>query len=168
MKQWIALVLLGALTACGSSEPSVEEQLAETQALLGDAREAVRAATAELEIKQQALIELQTELDGSREKLAAAQIELAEAESTVDIDTTDTLLFRAIQQRLLDDERLDGVAIRAEVSRGNVTLSGTVDSEDQVEAAETLAAEVPGVGLVESKIEVSTPAVTAGPDDSDE
>ncbi len=70
----------------------------------------------------------------------------------------DGLLFRAIQTRLLQDDALEGTAIRVQVEKGVVTLLGEVANGELKERALELAQAVPGVASVDSRITVSVAA----------
>ena len=80
---------------------------------------------------------------------------LREAESRVDLKATDAALFRAVQKRLLEDERLRHVAIDADVRRGVVELRGSVPDERTAAAAVEVARAVPGVMRVENRLNVA-------------
>ena len=80
------------------------------------------------------------------------------AERVDNID--ETLLFRAVQQRLLEDDQLDSVAVAATVSDGVVVLSGSVEDADQRDRAVAITREIPGVEGVESRIQ--TPVAQTG------
>jgi osmotically-inducible protein OsmY len=60
-----------------------------------------------------------------------------------------------VQKRLLEDGDLSDVAIAARVSNGIVTLSGSVPNAKLRDRALEIARAAPGVGSVESRIEVA-------------
>jgi len=72
----------------------------------------------------------------------------------VDHSSTDEVLFRAIQKRLLEDGDLASVAIAAHVNNGLVTLSGNVPDAKIRDRAVLVARETPGVQRVETQIQV--------------
>jgi osmotically-inducible protein OsmY len=151
----VALALFIPL-ACG--EPSLEERLSQTEAALAESREAVREAREGLESREKAAEAARLEVEDARKALAEAEQKLVEAESQVDLGMTDALLFRAVQRRLLEEDQLQDVAIRAEVERGVVTLHGRADDPEISEVAVAIAQAVPGVASVESRIEIRAPA----------
>jgi len=65
---------------------------------------------------------------------------------------------REEQKRLLEDDDLSNVAIAARVSKGVVTLSGTVPNAKLRDRALEIARGAPGTGTVESRIEVDVAA----------
>jgi osmotically-inducible protein OsmY len=76
----------------------------------------------------------------------------------VDRSATDDVLFRTVQKRLLEDDDLSNVAIAARVSKGVVTLSGSVPNAKLRDRALEIARTTPGAGHVESRIEVQVSA----------
>ena len=86
------------------------------------------------------------------------QSELAQREAVVNRSATDAVIFRAVQKRLLEDDDLSEVAIAARVSKGVVTLSGSVPNAKLRDRALEIARTTPGVGGVESVIEVPVSA----------
>ena len=151
----LGLALAVGLGACGGgSEPSAEDQLSKAEAALAESRDAVRLATERLQQSEAAVEEATARRAEAQAALEAAAEQLREVESQVDFEVTDGLLFRIIQSRLLQDDRLADVAIRAEVERGVVTLHGEVPDEGTREAALAIVRDVPGVASVVSQIQL--------------
>jgi hyperosmotically inducible protein len=148
-RTWLLALLLplcaGPVPGCGGE--SQEQQLAQASQELQEARRTVERKEAKVDA-------IQADLEKARKELASAQERLQRAESRVDLKATDAALFRAVQKRLLEDERLREVAIRADVAQGIVTLHGNVPRSDLREYAEQLAAGVPGVVRVENLVRV--------------
>ena len=142
--------------ACGGSDPEVDleqasQAVAETRAQVEKARETVQ--TREGEVK-----EAQGRLAEARSALREVESEFAQREAVVNRSATDAVLFRAVQKRLLEDEDLSEVAIAARVSKGVVTLSGSVPDAKLRDRALEIARTTPGAGNVESRIEVQVAA----------
>jgi osmotically-inducible protein OsmY len=142
--------------ACGGSDPEVDLEQAsqaveETRAEVEKARETVETREGEAEQAQERLAE-------ARAALREAESELAKREAVVNRSATDAVLFRAVQKRLLEDEDLSKVAIAARVSKGAVTLSGSVPDAKLRDRAVEIARATPGVTRVESLIEVPVSA----------
>lgn len=144
------LLLLGA--GCGGE--SQEQELADATAAVVEKRVAVEEVRAAVEARQQEVNEAQKELEAARGELQVREQALAEAESHVGLKATDATLFRSVQRRLLDDEKLGGLAIAAEAKRGAITLRGTVPDEEARARAEEVARTTPGVFSVENQIEL--------------
>lgn len=68
---------------------------------------------------------------------------------------TDAQIEVGVKDALAWEDRIDAGRIHVEVAAGEVTLSGRVDTLEQKELAETLAAAVRGVSEVRSRIEVA-------------
>lgn len=152
----LALVVTATCLGCGGSDP--EAELVQASQAVEHARTAVEAAR-ELVTKREAEVQqAQARLTEARAALREAQEKVAKGEAKVDRRATDAVLFRAVQKQLLTDDALREVAISATVTNGNVTLAGTVNSAKQRDRALELARATPGVGQVESRITVSTPA----------
>jgi osmotically-inducible protein OsmY len=149
------LLLVVGLVACGSSD---EDRLTQADKLLGEAREGVRSARDDVQAKVQGVETAQADLETAREALAAAEQELVDAEGQVDLKATDALLFRAIQRKLLEDDQLENLAIRAQVDKGVVTLYGSVPDGETNEAALEIVRGFPGVVAAESQLEVGSVA----------
>ncbi len=156
------LILLPLVLLIGCGEPTQEELLeAATEALEGANLEADEASAA-LAQREEELAMAQSARDGAAERLREAQRGLAEARTQVGLHATDDLLFRKVQQALLEDAVLADVAVSAKVEDGVVTLSGDVPSEAVRSHATVLAEAVPGVAEVRSLLVVPEPA-TAKP-----
>ncbi len=75
-------------------------------------------------------------------------------------DRRDEQIAQAINDRLMDDDKLDGTEIQVHVSASEATLTGDVDSQDTRDQAEALAAAVPGVRYVINKLRVRQEGTT--------
>jgi osmotically-inducible protein OsmY len=142
--------------ACGGSDPEANLEQAsraveEARAEVAKDREAVQALESEVQEAQQRLAD-------ARSVLREAESELARRETAVDRSATDDVLFRTVQKRLLEDDDLSNVAIAARVSKGVVTLSGSVPNAKLRDRALEIARTTPGAGNVESRIEVQVSA----------
>ena len=159
MKSTRILVALGTALialACGGSDPEADleqasQALEDARAQVAEEREAVAALESEVQEAQKRLAEART-------ALREAESELAQRESAVDLSATDDVLFRSVQKRLLEDDDLTDVAIAARVSKGVVTLSGSVPNAKLRDRALEIARGTAGVGSVESRIEVQVAA----------
>jgi osmotically-inducible protein OsmY len=69
---------------------------------------------------------------------------------------SDDRIKEDINDRLTDYDYIDATNINVEVSGGDVTLTGTVDSRYEKRLAEDLAEDVSGVGNVENRLRVSS------------
>lgn len=152
----VGLATLLAALACGGSDPEVDLEQAskaveEVRAEVEKAREMVEAREREAKRAQEQLAE-------ARSALREAESRLAQREAVVDRSATDTVLFRSVQKRLLEDEDLSEVAIAARVSKGAVTLSGSVPDAKLRDQAVEIARTTPGVASVESLIAVPVSA----------
>ena len=154
-----------AFGACGGT--SVEDELAQAEEILGEAREGVLEARDAVKAKEEAVERARADLEQAGEALRQAEVQLEQAESGVDLQATDALLFRGIQRELLDEERLERVAIRVEVSKGVVMLRGLVPDPETRAAAIEIAREFPGVASVTDGIRVQEPDVAAQGDDEE-
>ncbi len=150
----LALVLLAAL-ACGDADP--EAKLEAAGRALTDARAEVQEAQERVESRKQALEVAEQELEEARKQLRGAEKKLAEVETRIDLRATDAALFRAVQSRLLKDEKLERVAVAARVEKGVVTLTGQVPDAKLRERAAEITRATPGVAAVENRIQVGTP-----------
>lgn len=159
----LTILLTGAAAlsfACGSADP--EEELARASEAADAALEQVDTARADVEKREAEVKEAQKLLTEARATLREAQQEYAKREQTVDLSATDSVLFRAVQKRLLDDGALESVGIAAKVTDGVVTLSGSVPNAKLSDRAALVAGETPGVTSVTNRIKV---AVSAAPKD---
>lgn len=149
----LTLVVASLSLACGGGSDPVADVAAANAAVAGQQKE--------VDAAKKVVTERKKEVEKAQERLAEAQKTLQEEErerdrlaSEVDRSALDTALFRAVQQRLLQDGKLANVAITASVSEGVVTLSGSVDSQKLNERAVEVAGKVSGVKRVESRIRV--------------
>jgi osmotically-inducible protein OsmY len=148
----LVLLAVGPLAgACGGGD---EAQFRQAAQALTAARESAERAQRGVEERRARLEVAQAELAEAERQLREAEEGLREAESRVDLKATDAALFRAVQQLLLQDERLRHVAIDADVRRGVVELRGGVPDERSAAAAVEVARGVPGVMRVESRLNV--------------
>jgi len=148
-----AVLVVAALAAGCDGGDEADFRLA-AQALTA-ARESVEQAQRAVEERRARLEVSQAELAEAERQLREAEERLREAESRVDLKATDAALFRAVQKRLLEDERLRHVAIDADVRRGVVELRGSVPDERTAAAALEVARSVPGVMRVENRVNVA-------------
>ncbi len=155
---WILVGLGTALVAlaCGGSDQ--EANLEQASQALAEARAQVAKDQESVQVRESEAQEAQKRLADARSALREAESELARRESAVDRSATDDLLFRTVQKRLLEDDDLSNVAIAARVSKGVVTLSGSVPNAKLRDRALEIARETPGAGNVESRIEVQVSA----------
>lgn len=153
------LLVAGLVSGCGDG--AREERLAAASKAVATARSEVDEAQAAVDAKQAAADEAQSELANARERLKAAESRLADAKSEMAGLSTDDLLFRAVQKRLLEDDELEKVAIAAKVDAGVVTLSGSVPEEDIRKHALEVARETPGVVSVVDQISIPGSDVSA-------
>ncbi len=145
------LALVCALAACGEDP---EERLERVSQELAGVRAALDRAQQRSQEKEQAFERAKGELEDARRALHEAELELAQAETRVDLRGLDDLIFRLVQERLLDDGDLERVAIRASVARGVVTLEGAVPSAALRDRALGIAQTTPGVSRVRDSIRI--------------
>ena len=153
---FIAAIAAGGLTGCGGAEDP-EEALREASAELELANAAVSEAEAVVEDRQEAVDAAAEALSEAQKELAEAQSHARDAQAVVAEKATNSALFRAVQRRLLEDEELDGLAIAAEVDGGVVVLRGRVSTPGQRDRAVEVAGATPGVQRVDTKIDVPAP-----------
>lgn len=146
------LVALG----CGGAE---EAQLEEFSEQLAELHTAVDEAQANVDEREATRRSAEAELSAAQAQLSDAQRELAALEDEAG-GATDTVLFRLVQRRLLDDSDLEKVGISAAVEGGVVELSGVVPSAELRDRAVHIASGIPGVTSVEDRIRV-LPAVSS-------
>jgi osmotically-inducible protein OsmY len=142
--------------ACGGSDP--EAELIEASAAADAALAQVDATRATVEKRESELKEAQRRLTTAHAALRDAQQEFAMREQTVDRSATDAVLFRTVQKRLLEDGKLESVAISASVSDGVVTLTGNVPNAVLSRRAARVARETPGVSSVTNRVQVTASA----------
>ena len=95
--------------------------------------------------------------DKASEKTGAAP-----PSTTVGTEIDDTGITASVKSALLADPDVKGRAIKVETRKGEVLLSGFVDSQTQVERATTLARNVNGVKAVDNKLTVKAADATVG------
>jgi osmotically-inducible protein OsmY len=145
-----------AVLACGGSDPEVD--LEQASQAVEEARVQVEKARETVETRESEVKEAEERLSEARSALREAESEFVQREAVVNRSATDAVLFRAVQKRLLEDGDLSDVAIAARVSKGVVTLSGSVPNAKLRDQAVEIARTTPGVGSVESRIEVPVSA----------
>ena len=147
--------LLFATAGCGGD--SQEQELVEATAAVVAKQEAVQEAREEVEARQQVVDEARKELEAAESELRIREQALLEAQSQVGAKATDATLFRSVQRRILDDPKLDDMAVSVQVAKGVITLQGAVPDEDARARAEEVARETPCVLNVENRVEVVAP-----------
>ncbi len=152
----VGLATALAVLACGDSDPEVD--LEQVSQAVEEARVQVEQARETVETRESDVKEAEERLSEARSALREAESEFAQREAVVNRSATDAVLFRAVQKRLLEDDDLSKVAIAARVSKGVVTLSGSVTNAKLRDQAVEIARTTPGVGSVESRIEVPVSA----------
>src|SRR5207247_4095652 len=80
----------------------------------------------------------------------------------------DAQLAGDIQTRLSADSGLQGKQLSVQAANGTVTLSGTVDNENQRQAAARYAASADGVKQVVNNLQVAPPVATSEPAPAEE
>lgn len=149
----LALALAG-LAGCGGDDSA--ERLEKATRALEKAMAQVEDAEAKAEARRQEVEEARKKLAKAEEDLSEARQRLEKARAEVEADATDTLVFRSVQRRLLDDPELEGVAIVAQVQGGVVTLSGDVPDEGLRKRAVEIARATPGVARVQDRIRIAS------------
>jgi len=81
---------------------------------------------------------------------------------------SDERIEEAVNDRLTDDHMLDASEIEVKVSKGEVTLTGTVSKKEDKRRAEEIAEEVSGVSNVENRIRVSKDSMNKNSGDSNQ
>jgi osmotically-inducible protein OsmY len=148
----VGLATALAVLACGGSDPEVD--LEQASQAVEEARVQVEKARETVETRESEVKEAEERLSEARSALREAESEFAQREAVVNRSATDAVLFRAVQKRLLEDGDLSKVAIAARVSKGVVTLFGSVPNAKLRDQAVEIARTTPGVSSVESRIEV--------------
>ena len=144
--------------AAGCGGESQERALEEATAAVVEKQKAVHEAREEVDAQQAAVNQAQLLLEEAMAELQSREEALLEAKSRVGLKATDTTLFRSVQRNLLEDEGLESLAIAVRVSRGVVTLEGSVPEADDSARAEEIARSTPGVVNLDNLIEVVPPA----------
>lgn len=150
----VVTVLAVLLAGC---EESPEERYREAADELQEAREEVAETAETVEERREKLAEMEQELAEAEQRLAEAREQLVQAREQAAQLVTDDILFRTIQEALLEDERFEEAAIAVGVQNRVVTLSGTVQDQETRRAALETAREQPGVRDVRSNIRVESP-----------
>ncbi len=149
-----SLLMLAALAGSGCGDDGLEAvsaQLAEIESEVEQARVEVERSDAEASKAGNAL-------ERAREALEEAEQRFADASKRVAKAASDAVVFRAVQQRLLDDGDLEGVAISARVQRRTVTLEGSVPNEALKKRAQGVASGATGVETVINQITIDVAA----------
>lgn len=85
-----------------------------------------------------------------------------EAKTTMGTDIDDSTITTKVKAALLADEDVKGLDIQVETRKGEVQLSGFVDSQAQMDRAITVARGVEGVTNVDNKMTLKTTETTVG------
>ena len=158
LRTLLILLPLALLPGCG--EPTQEELLEAATEALDAAKLEADEASAALAQREEELTLAQSARDEAAERVREGERALAEARTKVGLHATDDLLFRKVQQALLEDSTLAEVAISARVEDGVITLTGDVPTEAMRSHATIVAENVPGVAEVRSLLKVPEPAST--------
>lgn len=148
----LLIMLLAVMCGCGDSPP---------ESRLKAVGEDLERSTSELEELDARVETAENELENLREQRRELRGEVLTLEERLEARATDVALFRAVQSALLNEEMLQESAVAVGVEDGEVTLSGIVRSEDELQRAVNIAREVAGVDRVRSTIRVE-----AGPANS--
>jgi osmotically-inducible protein OsmY len=71
----------------------------------------------------------------------------------------DALIAARIKAAFIDDPKLSAFAITVDTYKGNVQLSGFVDSQEDINRAAEVAREIQGVKSVKNNLQLKNPAV---------
>lgn len=82
--------------------------------------------------------------------------------TTAGTEIDDSAITTKVKSALLADDIVKGLDIQVETSKGEVQLSGFVDSQDQIDRAVTIAKGEEGVKNVNNKMEVKAGESTVG------
>ncbi len=85
-----------------------------------------------------------------------------EAQTTVGTEIDDSVITTRVKSALLADDIVKGLDIKVETSKGEVQLSGFVESQDQIDRAIMVTKGVEGVKDVENKMELKATETTVG------
>jgi hyperosmotically inducible protein len=85
-----------------------------------------------------------------------------EAKTTVGTTIDDSTITTKVKSALLADPDVKGLDIKVETNKGEVQLSGFVDSQAQIDRAISIARGVEGVNNVQNKITLKTTETTVG------
>ncbi len=156
-------LLLASLLAAGCGGDDEAARIEELSEELASQREGLPALRARVEERESVAKAAQDELAEARGKLRESESRIAEIQREVGAHATDPVLFRMVQQELLEDDDLEDVAISARVEHGTVTLSGVVPNAELGARAVELAESVPGVVAVQSRIQIAEGKPAAAP-----
>jgi len=95
---------------------------------------------------------------GKADELATPPV----ANTTVGTDVDDTLLTTHVKTALADNMEIKSFDFKVETRKGEVMLSGFVDSQTQIDRAILVAQGVPGVKSVSNKVSLKQGATTIG------
>lgn len=140
-----AIVLLPGLLGCQENTP--EARLESAGDKLESSEDTLESIESQIAEQEQLLAELRKQRRKLRERVLTL-------EERVAARATDVALFRSVQTALLEDERLVRAAVSVDVEGGVIRLSGRVTSDAELKTAEDIARTVPGVDVIESRIEV--------------
>lgn len=149
-----SLLMLAVLAGSGCGDDGLEA----VSAQLAEIENEVDQARIEVERRDAEASQAGDALERARETLEEAEQRFADARKRVAKAASDAVVFRAVQQRLLDDGDLEGVAISARVQRRTVTLEGSVPNELLKKRAQEVASGATGVETVINQITVDVAA----------
>lgn len=155
--RWIAAIAAmgGLVFGCGSDQAA---DIAAASKAVKEQRDAVAVAQDAVSERAAEVADAQKLLASAQDDLRAAEAELVRREAAVDARATDTVVFREVQKRLLEDDELSRVAISASVKDSVVTLNGSVENGMLRDRAVEVSRDTPGVDRVDSRIEVQVSA----------
>jgi hyperosmotically inducible protein len=99
---------------------------------------------------------------GPKPATAPASEPAPEAKTTVGTDVDDSAITTKVKSALLADADVKGLDIKVETRKGEVQLSGFVDSQSQIDRAITVTKGVEGVKNVDNKMSLKTTDTTVG------
>lgn len=85
-----------------------------------------------------------------------------EAQTTVGTEIDDSVITTRVKSALLADDIVKGLDIKVETSKGEVQLSGFVESQDQIDRAIMITKGVEGVKDVDNKMELKAMETSVG------
>ncbi|SOD41439.1 BON domain-containing protein [Nitrosovibrio sp. Nv4] len=85
-----------------------------------------------------------------------------EPKTTVGTDVDDNVITTKVKSALLADEEVKGLDVKVETHKGEVQLSGYVDTQAQIDRAITVTRGVEGVKNVDNKMMLKTTDTTVG------
>lgn len=98
----------------------------------------------------------------SEQKGAKPEGPKPEAKTSVGTDIDDSTITTKVKSALLADADVKSSDIKVETRKGEVQLSGFVDSQNQMDRAVTIAKGVAGVKNVDNKMSLKTTSTTMG------